>query len=885
MAPPAEGQSPAHCPFLWLAPIAVLAAEPVDGRCPECGAVATPSETAGTGLPTRAQTSSRDAPTRLSNAGDAATIPPSGPTVGSGQQRGSTTGPLHVSENFGSRYHVIRLLGAGGMGSVYQAWDQELEVAVAIKVIRPETMADPAVAREIEKRFKRELLLARQVTHRNVVRIHDIGEIDGIKYITMPYVHGSDLATILTTQGRMPVGRALGIARQVVSGLAAAHEANVVHRDLKPANIMIDAEDHALIMDFGIARSTAGETGFTMTAAGAVVGTVAYMAPEQAKGGAVDQRADVYAFGLILRDMLLGSRHAGATTEFAELMARMQKAPPPMRTLDATIPEPLDALVTRCLQPEPAARYQTSAALLADLERVAAGDSVEPGPADKGSTAPGRGLAARRPALRAAVAAAVLLVLGVGAYGGWRFYRAATGAGRAGGSAGPSVSLAVLPFRNASGDPSLDSLGTSLSEVLATDLGESAQIRAVPSVRLREVLRDLRVDPNANLSPADLARIADFASAKTILWGQYVKFGEEIRIDATLQNLDQQQTTPLKATAANQAGLLAAVGQLAGSVQQALAAGSADVLNELKASAWRPSTQSFEALRLYNDGLNLLRDGNQPEAAKRFEAAVAEDQNFALAYSALAETYANLGYDAKAQQQSRRALDMSASLPVQERYLIAATHYRLTHDSARGIETYEKLLTVSPNNARIRFDLARLYEQTGDLAKAQEHFAQAVTLDPKYSRRVDRRRPDRDQARRPEGGAAAAEQRDEPVDSVRQRRRPRERPAGDRRCVQEDGPTGRGAEAVPGVAGHQAEDRGSAGHGGQPEGNRTGPGEPRERSGGRQELQRGPWPPARTLRSIWHGPDVDRSRRSAERDSRPTRRGAAALPRGALAHA
>jgi eukaryotic-like serine/threonine-protein kinase len=694
--------------------------------------VADIDQSAATGLPTRPETLSGDAPTRLRNAGDAATVPPSGPTGGSGRQRGSGTGPLHVSENFGSRYHVIRLLGAGGMGSVYQAWDQELEVAVAIKVIRPETMADPVVAREIEKRFKRELLLARQVTHRNVVRIHDIGEIDGIKYITMPYVHGSDLATILTRQGRMPVARALGIARQVVSGLAAAHEANVVHRDLKPANIMIDAEDHALIMDFGIARSTAGETGFTMTAAGAVVGTVAYMAPEQAKGGAVDQRADVYAFGLILRDMLLGSRHAGATTEFAELMARMQEAPPPMRTLDAAIPEPLDALVTRCLQPDPAARYQTSAALLADLERVAAGDAVEPVPAVKGSTAPGHGLAAPRPAFRALAAAAVLLVLGAGAYAGWRFYRAASGASSAGGTPGPSVSLAVLPFRNASGDPSLDSLGTSLSEVLATDLGESAQIRAVPSVRLREVLRDLRVESNANLSPADLARIADFASAKTILWGQYVKFGEEIRIDATLQSLDQQKTTPLKATAANQAGLLAAVGQLAGSVQQALAAGSTDVLNELKASAWRPSTQSFEALRLYNDGLNLSRDGNHQEAAKRFEGAVAEDQNFALAYSALAETYANLGYDAKAEQQSRRAIDLSQPLQPQERYLIAAAHYRLTNDNAKGIETYERLLKVSPNNARVQFDVAELYERTGDLAKAQEHFSKAVALDPKY---------------------------------------------------------------------------------------------------------------------------------------------------------
>ena len=491
---------------------------------------------------------------------------------------------------------------------------------------------------------------------------------------------------------------------------------------------MIDAEDHALIMDFGIARSTSYATGFAVTVAGAVIGTVAYMAPEQARGIEVDQRADIYAFGLIVRDMLLGHRHAGATTAFAELMARMQDAPPPMRTIDADIPEALDAVVMRCLQPDPDARYQTSADLLRDLDRVAKGDRVEAPPAVK----PSRGkLAARKPLVPALVALAVIVLAGAAAFGVKRWYDASRVAAAAGSSA-PTVSLAVLPFRNASGDPMLDSLGPSLSEVLATDLGEASHIRTIPSVRLREVLRDLRIEASTNLSPSDLARIADFASAQTILWGQYVKFGDEIRIDATLQNLAQQKTTSLKATAANQSGLLASVGQLAGSVQQALAAGSSDVLKELKASAWRPSTQSFEALRLYNDGVNLSRDGNHQEALKRFQAAIGEDGNFALAYSALAETYSALGYDAQAEQQSRRAIGLSESLPPQEKYVIAAAHYRLTNDNAKGIETYEKLLKVSPNNAQLHFDVGSLYERTGDLAKAQDHFAKAVSLDPKY---------------------------------------------------------------------------------------------------------------------------------------------------------
>ncbi|MGH9411646.1 MAG: protein kinase domain-containing protein, partial [Vicinamibacterales bacterium] len=154
-----------------------------------------------------------------------------------GPSGSAACGPLDEGQAFGSRYHIIRALGVGGMGAVYQAWDAELGIAVAIKVIRPDTMADPEMAAQVERRFKRELLLARQVTHKNVVRIYDLGEIDGIKYITMSYVDGVDLASMLKRDGRLPVPVVMRIARDVVAGLLAAHKAGVVHRDLKPANI------------------------------------------------------------------------------------------------------------------------------------------------------------------------------------------------------------------------------------------------------------------------------------------------------------------------------------------------------------------------------------------------------------------------------------------------------------------------------------------------------------------------------------------------------------------------------------------------------------------------------------------------------------------------
>ena len=178
---------------------------------------------------------------------------PAAPTEGMAGRKGM----LVPGQAFGPRYRVVRLLGAGGMGAVYQAWDAELGVMVALKTIRPGS--DPRVASELEQRFKRELLLAREVTHKNVVRIHDLGEIDGLKYITMSHVEGWSLSALLHERGKLPVPEALRIARQIASGLQAAHEAGVVHRDLKPANIMVDAAGHALILDFGIARLESGE--------------------------------------------------------------------------------------------------------------------------------------------------------------------------------------------------------------------------------------------------------------------------------------------------------------------------------------------------------------------------------------------------------------------------------------------------------------------------------------------------------------------------------------------------------------------------------------------------------------------------------------------------
>ena len=430
--------------------------------------------------------------------------------------------------------------------------------------------------------------------------------------------------------------------------------------------------------------------------------------------------------------MLLGRRQSGGSTALAELMARIRQAPPALRSIDPTIPVWLDALVTKCLSPDPAARYQRIKDALAELEAPDHSGRTTAIPITAPSTLPAVGQAAavtRSNKARWLIAAAALLVL---AGAGWMLRGRFSGQTTAPTAGGPTMSLAVLPFRNASGDPTLDSLGSSLSQVLGTELGQSSRVRMVPSDRMHQVLQDLKIAPNATLAPQELARVAEFTNARRVLWGQYTRFGDAIRIDATLQDLDRGQSVPLNAMAPNEASLLAAIGQLSDAVRESLAHGLPDMLSELKATSWKPSTSSFEALRLYNEGVLSSEQGAHQEAQKRFEAAIKQDGNFALAYSGLARAYSTLGYDTEAVQNSNRAMSLSDGLPPYERYLISSNHYRIVNDTAKAIEAYENLARAAPNSATVEYDLGSLYEQSGELDKARAHFARVVALDPKF---------------------------------------------------------------------------------------------------------------------------------------------------------
>jgi tetratricopeptide (TPR) repeat protein len=652
--------------------------------------------------------------------------------VGSGSSRLST-GPqtyggayrnvvLQPGDLFGRRYEILQLLGEGGMGSVYKAADREVERTVALKLIRPDLASNPAIL----ARFKQELLTAHQVTHKNVIRIYDLAEAEGVKFITMEFVEGNDLRHVLLDRGKLPPEEAVEIIRQVCLALDAAHSAGIIHRDLKPQNIMQDKNGRILVMDFGLARSV--ESG-GMTQTGALLGTIEYMSPEQSMGKTLDQRSDLFAVGLVFYELLSGKTPFKAETAMASLLLRNQERAVPVRELDESIPPGLSDIVSKCLERAVNLRYQSASEILTDLDawqgkRPVSASIIQSAP----PTTPAKGIrsvAAWKWAV-AGVAVAALMV------GGW-VYRGKlqpNAEGRPAAASGPEISLAILPFQNGSGDPSLDWLGTNLADMLSTDVGQSAHLRIISTDRLHQVLSDLRVTPGTSIDPTMIGRVAEFSNADTVVWGKYVKFGDKVHIEAAVQDLKHDRRVPLKIDAASERDIPGTVDQLAELIRQNLAV-SPDVVKELRASSFQPSSKSVPALRNYTQAMELVREGKNLDAVKTFDAAIKEDPQFALAYSQLAETDLTLGYDSEAEKSSRRAMELGQSLPTAEKYLIEATHARVMKDNKKAIEAYENLAKIFPGNADVGYTLGSLYADNGDFDKARAQFAAILKADPK----------------------------------------------------------------------------------------------------------------------------------------------------------
>jgi HAMP domain-containing protein len=288
-----------------------------------------------------------------------------------GRPAATSAGDFTVGGVLAGRYEIRQQLGAGGMGVVYRAFDRELGEPVAIKTLRPDLVGDPGLL----ERFKQEIRLARKISHPNVVRTHDLGEAGGLYFITMEFVEGTALDEVIRRRGALPLPVTLTIGRQLCRALEVAHAQGIVHRDIKPPNLVVDAQGFLKVMDFGIARLMEGRqapSSHGLTAAGSIIGTPEYMAPEQLLGQAVDGRADLYAAGIVLYECATGRRLFTGDSFATVLMKQVQEPPPDPRSIVPGLSEELVAVLLKALAKEPAQRWQSAAELLHALEGIRA---------------------------------------------------------------------------------------------------------------------------------------------------------------------------------------------------------------------------------------------------------------------------------------------------------------------------------------------------------------------------------------------------------------------------------------------------------------------------------------------------------------------------------
>jgi len=274
---------------------------------------------------------------------------------------------LRPGATFAGRYEVKEILGAGGMGVVYRAFDRELQEPVAIKTLKPEALAGGTVALD---RFKQEIRLARKIAHRNVVRTYDLGEQNGMYYLTMEYVEGTSLKQLIVSRGKLPVPVALTVGKQLCRALEVAHAEGVIHRDIKPQNIVVEPSGFLKVMDFGIARLANPPQGKGLTEAGVSIGTPDYMSPEQLSGAELDPRSDLYAAGVVLFECLTGKVPFEAETTWALVAKHLEEQPPDPRATNPEVPGPLALVILKAMAKQPADRFATAAEMHDALARI-----------------------------------------------------------------------------------------------------------------------------------------------------------------------------------------------------------------------------------------------------------------------------------------------------------------------------------------------------------------------------------------------------------------------------------------------------------------------------------------------------------------------------------
>jgi tetratricopeptide (TPR) repeat protein len=612
----------------------------------------------------------------------------------------------------GNRFEILQLLGEGGMGAVYKAHDRELERDVALKLIRTELARNP----EILQRFKQELILARQVTHRNVIRIFDLGQADGHKYITMEYLEGLDLRAVLRDKGKLPPEEAAKIILQICRALEAAHAEGVIHRDLKPQNIMLDANGRAYVMDFGIARS-AYLPGMTQT--GALVGTPEYMSPEQAKGEKLDERSDLFSLGVILYELLIGQSPYHSDTPLATLWRRIQEKAKPLTELDPTIPKPLSDIVGKALEIDPNNRFSSATEFAQHLESWLGISPSMVGSTTYQALAP---LPVQKPAWKYIAIGAIVLLITVAALGlPKKFF---SGASKT--TVHQPVGVLVADFTNHTGDPVFDD---TLEPMFNVALEGASFINAFNRGNARKLAAQLPHPSNKlDEQPARLVAVGQGVSA--VITGELSRRGDKYNLSATaLDARTGDVIAKAEETAANKDEVLLKIPKLAAPIRKALGDSTSESA-QLQAAGGAFTAASLEVVHEYGLAMEQQSAGQLQEALQSFTKVAEMDPNFARAYSGISSAYGNMGRRTEAEKYAKLAMQHTDRMTERERYRLRGFYYLYNGNWQKCVEEYNELVTRYPSDNIGHNNLATCYSQLRDWPKAIEQAREDVKIHP-----------------------------------------------------------------------------------------------------------------------------------------------------------
>ena len=617
----------------------------------------------------------------------------------------STSGlSLEIGSVIADRYEILKLLGEGGMGAVYKARDREVDRLVALKVVRPELAGHSSVL----QRFKQELVLARAVTHRNVIRIYDLGVAEGCRFITMEFIEGRDLSSILEERKLNPA-EAVKILRQICSALETAHAEGVVHRDLKPQNVMIEPGGRVVVMDFGLARSMENSG---LTQAGAVMGTPAYMAPEQAKGLPADERSDIFALGIIFYQMMTGVVPFKGDTALASLLLRTQGPPKPPMQLEPVIPQVLNDIVMKALAINPEQRYQKAADLNKDLH------DWEEGTLHKGIVTPPMKMMAESTAGKwIAVAAAGALALASVGYGVFRLLDKPS-------APPPPTTVLIADFNNHTGDQVFT--GT-LESTLKLALEGAGFISAYDRTKVREL--GLKAVTGAFDEPEAEAMAAS-QGLNVVVSGSIERRGSDYQLSLrAVRTMTGKVIANVEATAPDKDQVLFAVTKLGTKLRTALGDSTSESAQRLSMETL--SSANLEAVHEYASGLDMLSAGKFADAQSHLSRAVELDPNFGIAYTIMASAARNQGRFQDAERYIREAIKLTGRMTERERYRTRAYLYFLTGDYQKCTEEYTALLDRYPADTGAFTNLGVCLAHQHNIPKSLEVARRAVAILPK----------------------------------------------------------------------------------------------------------------------------------------------------------